>query len=530
MTAPPAESQLEFLFGRDADLLQQDFQNNSTLDANVAMFLFEKNYDALQNPPQLRNFLNGTCQKGQLLLRGYVQELENGNMLRNTYMKRIGQEKGLMGDDLILFDLNDSIMPNNARPYEEPNLYYRSDDDQRTIMSGQVLLRGLFGDLIQQHSEELGTQMDPVIKVHTADRERDVLSPNPDVCPKLNDLWNEAVKSREYVERFVDSVESQELDRLMKMLSEEEEDVSFREQAQDCLMTTICNDRDLPPLLDDYGRDGDSSSSGISSSTHNDYFDRLQKYSFQPYNYVLRYNDAQYSKIAFGPMWVEILSNFLPFVPTFKWQTILPQMVKEIRTPAPLLSLFSAHDTTILPILATLGEKVWDGETWAPYASLIVLELHKIGDGDDRAFRLIYNGQVLTDKVEGCLKGKELCDVMFLFNRLKNVAVKERDCATKLPILKEYDFEKVILTREGVALLLTLVIVSGVVGGLSTFVYLTRRLPFQRMDGKGAFNKAPSSTLDMDDDEIEVSSPTYGYGAPDTSSKKDFILEENIIL
>ena len=63
------------------------------------------------------------------------------------------------------FDKNDTTTTDGTkpRPYEYPNLSYRADDDQRTIMSGQILLRGMFGDLIQQHSLELdSSQSDPV--------------------------------------------------------------------------------------------------------------------------------------------------------------------------------------------------------------------------------------------------------------------------------------------------------------------------------------------------------------------------------
>lgn len=570
LTAPPSEQQILLLQQQQQQQEQQGGSITTSTSTNVnetaAMFLFEKHYNALDNPPQLANFLNGTCQKGQLLLRGYVQELENGNMLRKTYMRDrdvvvVGQQQQRrqdpsIHDDLVLFDLNEYTDTNETqkKPYEEPNLYYRSDDDQRTIMSGQVLLRGMFGDLIRQHSDQLGTQQDPIVKVHTADRERDVLSPNAEVCPKLNDLWNEAIRSREYVQTYVKSEESREMNHLMGILAGGggggkdnggEKGDYFREQAQDCLMTTICNDKDLPSILDDYGRhggggddDGSDDGGDGNGSKDNNYFDRLNKYSFQPYNYVLRYNNAAYSKLAFGPMWVEILANMLPFVPAFKWQMILPQMVKEVKKPssnAPLLSLFSAHDTTILPILATLGENVWDGQTWAPYASLIVIEVHKVGDdGDDRAFRLIYNGQVLTDRVDGCLKGLELCDVMYLFNQLRDVAVKDRDCASKSSTLTEdaMDVGKVLLTKEGAAVLFILTILSGTMGGFLTFVFLTRRLPYRRKDGKGVFNKAPSSIPMEEVDDIEVTHP-YGYGAPDTSrndDSKELVLEENIIL
>ena len=221
------------------------------------MFLFEKNYDALNDPPQLRNMLNGTCQKGQLLLRGYVQETNNGKILRNAYVHE--KDVDYASDEMVLFDLNHE---SDARPYQD-SLYYRSDDDQRTIMSGSVLLRGLFGDLIQQHSEELGTQVDPTIVVHTADRMMDVLSPNSMICPRLNDLNDEARNSEEYKKRFVESKESKDLDKLM----EDELGGDFRMPALDCLMTSICNDRDLPDILNDYGEDDGKN-----------YFDRLSRY------------------------------------------------------------------------------------------------------------------------------------------------------------------------------------------------------------------------------------------------------------
>jgi ubiquitin-like domain-containing CTD phosphatase 1 len=181
-----------------------------------------------------------------------------------------------------------------------------------------------------------------------------------------------------------------------------------------------------------------------------------------------------------------------------------------------------------------LGDDVWDGETWAPYASLIILEVHNVGYDDDRAFRLIYNGQVLTDKVEGCLEGYELCDVMYLFNRLRKIAVKERDCSSEFMLKNDgtKQLEQVLFTREGAALLFILTLVSGTMGGLFTFVYLTRRLPCRHNDGKGKFDQAPSTVqVDDDDEDIEVT-PPYGYGAPDTSSRrrKELVLEENIIL
>ena len=161
----------------------------------------------------------------------------------------------------------------------------------------------------------------------------------------------------------------------------------------------------------------------------------LQYQSYRPYNYILRYNDAAYSKLAFGPLWVDILSNILPFAYKNSWVKIVPQMVKRLRNPAPKLALFSAHDNTILPILATLGERVWDGTETAPYASMLNIELYKVQSASEifdsgTAFRLVYNGKVLTEKIESCETGEELCDITALVKTVQSFAAKERDCAS----------------------------------------------------------------------------------------------------
>jgi len=255
--------------------------------------------------------------------------------------------------------------------------------------------------------------------------------------------------------------------------------------------------------------------------------------SYKPYNYILRYNDAAYSKLAFGPMWVDILSNILPLVPEAVWGGIMPRMKTEVRDVAPKLALFSAHDTTILPILATLGKDVWDGEEWAPYASMVVIELHQIQTANDaypsgKAFRVVYNGLVLTEKIDGCQGGEELCDVAHLLNRLASFAVKERDCESSSFNNLESELVKNLLsTRQGVAITLLIGVFSGVAGGLLTFVYLTRRLPCCS-DGRGRFNKAPSSVQNNDEVHGEVAS---GYGAADSSTRNsDTALGRSVIL
>ena len=77
----------------------------------------------------------------------------------------------------------------------------------------------------------------------------------------------------------------------------------------------------------------------------------------------MTHNDGEYAKLAMGPLWSEILENIRPIINP------------DDRQPPPnRLALVSGHDTTILPLLVTLGPGVWDGQ-WPPYASMMIIEV-----------------------------------------------------------------------------------------------------------------------------------------------------------
>lgn len=145
-----------------------------------------------------------------------------------------------------------------------------------------------------------------------------------------------------------------------------------------------------------------------------------------------KYNDAALAKLGMGPLWKEIMSNILPIVEFTTINNIG-------RQPVPKLALFSGHDTTLMPILATLGQDVWSGFEWAPYASMFLIEIYEmLNTNKDSefpsgyAFRIIYNGEVLTSRMERC--SSELCDSQVLVNLVMQFAMfEERDCASSNP-------------------------------------------------------------------------------------------------
>lgn len=78
---------------------------------------------------------------------------------------------------------------------------------------------------------------------------------------------------------------------------------------------------------------------------------------------------SEHAKLGMGPLWAEILDNIYPFIMEG------PDAYFEEMPVAPKLAVFSGHDTTIMPLLASLGENLWNETDWPPYASMFIIEV-----------------------------------------------------------------------------------------------------------------------------------------------------------
>ena len=506
LMSPPAPPQIE-----------QDEGGSKFIDPELAgagnMFLFEKVYDALDDG--LSNEMNGTCQKGQLLLRGYAQEFTNGQLLQSTYFNSSDPRLRLWND-------TDSIA-DKENIYQPPHFYYRADDDQRTLMSGQVLIRSLFHKL-------LPPDHDPTIVLHTADRDLDRLDANHKACPRLKDLELKAYESQEYKD-YLNSEETKLLTKMMK----QEMGRDFQDDAVDCLMTTMCTDRPLPTILNDFTPSNDSTQKSDDYLNYADTtygsnrFQRLAKmvctfmqktlttvvnfhtfaskailfffsifnsFSFgqaaHPFLFPMYYNNGEHSKLAMGPLWDGIMKH------------ISPLLSKNNPDLVPKMALISGHDSTIMPLLATLG--LWNGVDWTPYASMFLIEVHETDQfASQRAFRIIYNGEVITPKMNGC--ASELCDLTVLTEAVKDFATSTPDCTSRIDVddernesnrEKSKDIFLTILWTVGVAIL------SCIAGSLGTFFYVSRRLPYCNTK-RAMYKETPDIKTDDDDEEENVS-------------------------
>lgn len=215
---------------------QEESKATTTMTADTSMFLFEKKYDALNDPEHgFTNLLNGTCQEAQLLLQGYEQQFTNGQHLRNAYLYQGGTYSH--DERMRLFDI--SLSTALLEPWDERNLYLRSDDDQRTLMSGQVLLRGLF----QPELEQQNYQTFPTIAVHTADKKMDIVGDSERHCPRLQALRAQAESSEGY-KKYYEEQESKTIRAFMKDKLHSQDDSVY-----DCLVTSVCTDRPLPDAV-----------------------------------------------------------------------------------------------------------------------------------------------------------------------------------------------------------------------------------------------------------------------------------------
>jgi hypothetical protein len=122
-----------------------------------------------------------------------------------------------------------------------------------------------------------------------------------------------------------------------------------------------------------------------------------------------------------------------------------------------------------------------------------MLQIHELIDGisnkdmytTDFAFRLIFNGKILTPLVPGCPLGSELCDAAVLKKLVDPISTRNPDCSLRIPVAVATTSPKeaiakahtLLKTTEGIIMFVGIVMFGILVGACGTFVVLTGRLP-----------------------------------------------------
>jgi hypothetical protein len=122
------------------------------------------------------------------------------------------------------------------------------------------------------------------------------------------------------------------------------------------------------------------------------------------------------------------------------------------------------------------------------------LQIHELIDGisnkdvyrTDFAFRLLFNGKILTSLVPGCPPSAELCDAAILKSLVDPIATRNPDCSLRIPVRvtpsaslssKEaiVKAHTLLTTKAGIMMFVGLVVFGILVGAMVTYVLLTRR-------------------------------------------------------
>ncbi|KAF9426769.1 Acid phosphatase-like protein 2 [Entomortierella beljakovae] len=297
------------------------------------------------SPYATNHMWRGSCIPGQLTPIGAIQHRRLGAALRRIYV-----------DEL-------KFLPETLDP---KITYIRSTDVWRTKQSAENLMAGLYG--VREHSQ---MSPPPVLQLHVLPLEIDYLTMNTGACPRISQLQSELVKSSEIMKSLQkDNVEFNK--ELVEILGAEKTWSGY----MDTIIPRICH---KIPLQCRKGQGGNDDKC-ITANTTNRILENLAIQTTEYYRDGPGIHDVL--RLGMGPIAKDIKANLMNAKANGKNR----------------FSLYSGHDTTILPLIG-----MFDGSdvSWPPYASNILVELWK-SPKDELFVRVLYNGAILQTKSNWC--------------------------------------------------------------------------------------------------------------------------------
>ncbi|KAH3759192.1 counting factor 60 [Pelomyxa schiedti] len=327
-----------------------------------------------------RNELLGNCEKAALTDIGNTQCTQLGQAMRSYFV------------DTIKF-LPDSL--------HDGDVFVRFDGDSRTKQSAMAFCDGLYPPSAS------GGDTTSVIDMFTMDYEKDDMFPNSDLCSCVT-KYGDAVKTTpewiNYDNTVVDPIEQQFIE--IFGASADINGITFwywfylqscKHYCSDCGHSMQCHDMPLP--------------AGLTEELLIQVFDAVMWQTAATYSYP---DPQSYGRIAMGLLLGDIMDQMLDAVDG---------------APQPKISLFSAHDSSVMVVLSMLG--IWD-ELWPSYASYIMFELYTVQGKD--FIRVVYNGKQLP--IPGCLDVPEWqsCSFESFYGLAKQLIPTVDQCSYDCPL------------------------------------------------------------------------------------------------
>jgi hypothetical protein len=286
-----------------------------------------------------RNFYKGTCGMGVLTELGYNQQIHNGAFFRSLY--------------------NGTFLPDRiTKDTFESKFYVRSTDVPRVILSAESILTGLYPPEKRDGSF--------AIKINTMDQMTENLVSNAFVCPRVA-YYASQFKASAYYKNHTMVVTQPLQKRIAPILNMRPEDIDLG-ALFDCWISDICHGFSIP--------------SGITDDILMQVMREGEWQYGQSYNYPSR---IDYCKPGIGTFMREYLTVF--------------QSIRNNPSNPLQFVLYTAHDTTIMPVLVALNGWNW---IWPTFAAHIITEYY---DAPNPSVRILYNGKPLV--LPDC--GQEFC-------------------------------------------------------------------------------------------------------------------------
>mmetsp|Transcript_29171 Transcript_29171/g.75064 ORF Transcript_29171/g.75064 Transcript_29171/m.75064 type:complete len:428 (-) Transcript_29171:1908-3191(-) len=269
------------------------------------------------------------CPAGYLTPKGFRQHIHNGMELRKAYV-----DSGFLSHDL-----------------DGDEVYVRSDDDPRTIMSIEALLSGMFPTQNEKGYPE-------VVPLNVRESSFSDMVPASSYCPILTQQINEAETSPEYVQ-YKQNYTLPLQEKIQKIVGPSVK-VDFQPpffNFFDCLNVHTCHNFPVPIGEDLVKEVTDVATYEISAI----------------YSLPNRTFAAQ-AGIGF------LIKDFYD------------QAKAAVAGNSPLkFAIVSGHDTSIMPFLVAFD--MFDG-MWTPYSSVLSMEYYRTETGKV-IVRFVYNGKVI---------------------------------------------------------------------------------------------------------------------------------------
>lgn len=229
----------------------------------------------------------------------------------------------------------------------------------RCILSLEAMLEGFYPSVAT-------TPKYDIIDITTMDSYYDNISPNPNICPILNQYLDGSRNTPEYIQHQ-QKVTQPIYEALTQALGFTVDSWDTLNQIHDCAVVHACHDQ-LP--------------SSITPELYDAVMEEFEYNYYAGYNYPSAVENAQ---AGIGYLLQEMSGFMLDVVNN----STTSQQYK--------LLLFSGHDTTLVPILNAFQQ--WNG-IWAMYASQMQFELYQSKSTGSYSMRITYNGEPVM--VPGC--------------------------------------------------------------------------------------------------------------------------------